>query len=108
MSRERFPGVRSGGGRRCRSLETLVHRLRLRTSGVRHVVLTEGDTVHLTPAGHVPSYVAVRHEHGTVTVTSYDTETVVPDVPGPVHVLVDGPVVEVCTGSALIGFGTGR
>ena len=80
----------------------------VRTSGVRHIVMTEGDTVHLTPAGHVPSYVAVRHENGTVTVTSYDTGTVVPDVPGPVHVLVDGPVVEVCTGSALIGFGTGR
>ena len=80
----------------------------IRTTGVRHLVLAEGDAVHLTPAGHVPSYVEVRHEHGTVTVTSYEAQTVVEDVPGPVHVLVDGPVIEVCTGSALIGFGTGR
>jgi len=80
----------------------------VRSTGVRHLVLAEQDLVHLTPAGHVPSHVEVRREHGTVTVTSYDTRTVIEDVPGPVHVLVDGPVVEVCTGSALIGFGTGR
>jgi beta-fructofuranosidase len=80
----------------------------IRKTGVRHLVLAEQDVVHLTPAGHAPSHVEVRRQHGTVTVTSSDTRTVVEDVPGPVHVLVDGPVVEVCTGSALIGFGTGR
>jgi beta-fructofuranosidase len=78
----------------------------IRKTGVRHLVLPEGDAVHLAPAGHPPSSVSVRYEDGTVTVTSQATQTVVDDVPGPVHVLVDGPVVEVCTGSALIGLGT--
>ena len=70
-------------------------------TGVRHVVLGEGDAIHLTP-----SSVQVRHERGTVTVTSPGTKTIVHDAPGPVHVLIDGPVVEVCTGTALIGLGT--
>jgi beta-fructofuranosidase len=78
----------------------------IRKTGVRHLVLPEGHAVHLAPAGHPPSSVSVRYEDGTVTVTSQATQTVVDDVPGPVHVLVDGPVVEVCTGSALIGLGT--
>jgi beta-fructofuranosidase len=67
--------------------------------GVRHLVLAEGDAIQLAS-------VEVRYSPGTVTVTSDDTTTVVPDVQGPVHVLVDGPVVEVCTGAALVGLGT--
>jgi beta-fructofuranosidase len=80
----------------------------VRKTGVRHLLLLEGDSVHVTPTGHVPSSVEIRFEGRTLTVTSYEKQTVVQDVPGPVHVLVDGPVVEVSTGSALIGFGTGR
>lgn len=68
-------------------------------AGVQHLVLAEGDATQLTS-------VDVRYSPGTVTVTSDDTTTVVPDVQGPVHVLVDGPVVEVCTGAALVGLGT--
>ena len=30
---------------------------------------------------------------------------IVPDVAGPVHVLLDGPVVEISTGTALVGLG---
>lgn len=67
--------------------------------GVQHLVLAQGDTLQLTS-------VDVRYSRGTVTVTSDDTTTLVPDVQGPVHVLVDGPVVEVCTGAALVGLGT--
>lgn len=77
-----------------------------RATGVRHLVLTDGDVIHLAPAGQPPSSVQVRYEWGTVSVTSYGAQTVVDDVTGPVHVLVDGPVVEVCTGTSLVGVGT--
>lgn len=77
----------------------------VRTTDVRHLVLDEGDAIQVTPASHVPSSVHVRFEQGTVVVTSPENQAVVDDVPGPVHVLVDGPVIEVCTGSALIGLG---
>jgi beta-fructofuranosidase len=70
-------------------------------TGVRHLMLGEDGAIHLAP-----SSVEVRHERGTVIVTSPGTQTVVHDTPGPVHVLIDGPVVEVCTGTALIGLGT--
>jgi beta-fructofuranosidase len=70
-------------------------------TGVRHLVLADGEAIRLTPAP-----IEVRHERGTVTVTSPSTRTAVHEVPGPVHVLIDGPVVEVCTGTALIGLGT--
>ena len=69
-----------------------------RTGSVRHLVLTDPDAVDLGPAG-------VRYGQGTVTIASHSVHTVVPDVAGPVHVLVDGPVVEVCTGTAVVGLG---
>jgi beta-fructofuranosidase len=78
----------------------------VRRTGVRHLVLAEGDAIPPTPAGHDHSSVEVRYEGQTVTVTSCGTQTVVHDAPGPVHVLIDGPVIEVCTGTALIGLGT--
>jgi len=74
--------------------------------GVRQLVLAQGDAVHLAPSAHGHGSVDVRYQRGTVTVTSDATRTVIPDVRGPVHVLVDGPVVEVCTGTALVGLGT--
>jgi beta-fructofuranosidase len=74
-------------------------------TGVRHLVLADGDAIRPTPAGRNPSSVEVRYERGTVTVTSHESQTVVHDAPGPVHVLIDGPVIEVCTGTALIGLG---
>ncbi|HEY6796345.1 MAG TPA: glycoside hydrolase family 32 protein [Kineosporiaceae bacterium] len=74
--------------------------------GVRHLVLAQGDAVRLAPAGHLPWSAAVRYEHGTVTVTSDGASTVTADAPGPVHVFVDGPAVEVCTGTALVGLAT--
>jgi O-glycosyl hydrolase len=74
--------------------------------GVRQLVLAQGDAVHLAPSAHSHGSVDVRYQRGTVTVTSDATRTVIPDVRGPVHVLVDGPVVEVCTGTALVGLGT--
>jgi beta-fructofuranosidase len=80
-----------------------------REGGVQHLVLTDGEAVHLPPAGGTTSSIDVRYELGTVSVTWDGTQTVVPDATGPVHVLVDGPVVEVCTGTALLGLGsTGR
>lgn len=75
-------------------------------TGVRHLVLAADDAIHLAPADDIPPSVEVRHERGTVTVTSHRAQTTVHDVPGPVHVLIDGPVVEVCIGTALIGLGT--
>ena len=76
-----------------------------RGGGVQHLVLADGDTVHLAPTGDTPSSVDVRYELGTVSITCDGTHTRVPDAPGPVHVLVDGSVVEVCTGTALLGIG---
>jgi beta-fructofuranosidase len=76
------------------------------STGVRHLLLTEGYTVHLTPTAPDRLPVDVRYERGTVIVTSNGTQTVVPDVPGTSHILVDGPVVEVCTGTALVGLTT--
>ncbi|MFC7597605.1 glycoside hydrolase family 32 protein [Terrabacter sp. GCM10028922] len=75
-------------------------------AGVRHIALADGDAVHLTPTGPPHLAVDVRYERGTVIVTSNGTQTMVPEVPGPVHVLVDGPVIEVCTGTALVGLTT--
>jgi len=74
--------------------------------GLRYLVLADGDAIQPALTSHDPSSVEVRYEQGTVTVTSRGTQTVVHGVPGPVHVLLDGPVVEVCTGTALIGLGT--
>jgi beta-fructofuranosidase len=73
---------------------------------VRHLTVVDGDALRLTPAGHTHAPVEIRYEQDTVTVTANGTRTVVPDVPGPVHVVIDGPVAEVCTGSALVGLGT--
>ena len=75
-------------------------------TGVQHLVLDDGDTVHLPATHHTPGSVDVSYERRTVSVTSDGTRTVVTDVAGPVHVVVDGPVVEVCTGTALVGLGT--
>ncbi|HST80612.1 MAG TPA: hypothetical protein VLL08_02600 [Kineosporiaceae bacterium] len=75
-------------------------------TGVRHITLADGDAAHLTPTGPPHLAVDVRYERGTVIVTSNGTQTRVSDVPGPVHVLVDGPIVEVCTGTALVGLTT--
>jgi len=68
---------------------------------VEHFLLTEG-------AGVEASSVDVEFAHGTVRVGSGRSETLVTDVAGPVHVIVDGPVVEVCTGATLVGLGTMR
>ena len=70
-----------------------------RDDGVRHLILAEGDIVE-------SDSVSVRYERGTVTVASDESRTVVPDVSGPVHVVIDGPVIEVCTGTALVGLAT--
>ena len=67
-----------------------------REDGVHHLLLPEGGAVEL------PS-VDISYQRGTVTVRSEGAQSVVPDVDGPVHVIVDGPVVEVCTGSTLLG-----
>jgi len=72
-----------------------------REDGVRHLLLSEGAAVELAS-------VDVSYERGAVTVASDGTETVVRDVAGPVHVIVDGPVVEVCTGTTLVGLRAGR
>lgn len=77
-----------------------------RETDVQHLLLDEGGTVHLPATHHTSGSVDVRYERGTVSVTSNGTQTVVTDVPGPVHVVVDGPVIEVCTGTALVGLGT--
>lgn len=72
-------------------------------TGVRHLVLVEGDVINPARTSHDPSSAEIRYERGTVTVTSQGIQTVVHDAPGPVHVLIDGPVLEVSTGTALIG-----